>query len=286
MNISSQKIISIVDNAKIWIMDSGIQNEDIDPLIDGSYNAWYDSNTGEYPYLYSEICGYLITLMCYFYNLSENTKYLNSGEKAGNWLLNTTYENNGAFRCLFTHVSPSKYDYKHDQMYSFDNGVIVNGLMNLYRLTNNKKYLSAAVTTADWLVMSAQGPAGLFKPVYDIEEERFFESDKQWSLSSGSYHAKIAIGLLNLYDITKTKRYLDAAIKVCDITLGYQLSSGRYITFLSRGGTNAHPHCYTAEGLWVAGKLLDRKDYLESSAKSVKWILNLVNSDLVYFLLL
>ena len=63
MNISSRKLISVINNARKWIMDSGIQNVDIDPSINGSYNAWFDSDTGGYPYLYSEICGYLITLM-------------------------------------------------------------------------------------------------------------------------------------------------------------------------------------------------------------------------------
>jgi len=260
-------------------MDSGIQNVDIDPSINGSYNAWFDSDTGGYPYLYSEICGYLITLMCYFHNLKEEKEYIKNGKNTGDWLLHTTYESNGAFRCLFTQGNSSIYDYKEGQMYSFDNGVIVNGLMNLYRLTKNEKYLAAAVTTSDWLIMSAQEPAGLFKPVYDIERERFFESDKEWSMSSGSYHAKIAIGLLNLYDLTENKKYLDAVIKVCDITLGYQVSSGRYISFLSRGGTNAHPHCYTAEGLWAAGKYLNREDYLQSSTKSIKWLLDSMNND-------
>lgn len=277
--ISTNNIETVISDAKFWVMESGIQNKDLDPQINGSYNAWYDSDTGEYSYLYSEITGYFITLMCYFYNISKDNRYLINGENAANWLLNTTYEINGAFRCLFTKGRPSKYDHKHNEMYSFDNGVIVNGLVNLFRLTKKEKYLAAAITTSDWLIQTAQTQAGLFQPVYDIDDGRFFESDKEWSMSSGSYHVKIAIGLLNLYDLTENKRYLNAATKVCDITLGYQLTSGRYISFLSKGGTNVHPHCYTAEGLWVAGKFLKRDDYLDSSAKGIKWLLDLQNSD-------
>jgi len=275
---STNNIKNIIHNANTWVMESGIQNVDIDPNVNGSYNAWYDSETGQYSYLYSEITGYFITLMCYFYNNSKDNRYLINGEKAAEWLLNTTYVN-GAFRCLFTKGGPSKYDHKHNEMYSFDNGVIVNGLANLYRLTKKEKYLTAAITTSDWLITAAQTTGGLFKAVYDIGEGRFFDSDKEWSMCSGSYHVKIAIGLLNIYDLTENKKYLHAATKVCDNTLSYQLASGRYISFLSKGGTNIHPHCYTAEGLWVAGKFLERDDYLDSSAKSIKWILDLQNSD-------
>ena len=279
MSTSIRELKAAIDSAKKWVMDSGIQNTDNNALVHGSYNAWYDSDLGEYAYLYSESSGYFITLMCHLFDLTGEKKYILNGKRAGDWMLNATYESNGAFRCLSLQSGPSKYDHKQDQMYSFDNGVIVNGLVNLYRSTKKEKYFAAAVTTADWLVMSAQSPSGSFKPVFDIDAERFFESDKEWSMSAGSYHVKIAIGLLNLYDLTDINKYLDAVVKVCDHTLGYQLASGRYISFLSKGGTNAHPHCYTAEGLWVSGKYLDREDYLNSSAKSIKWLLDLQNSE-------
>ena len=147
------------------------------------------------------------------------------------------------------------------------------------RAATEEKYLVAAVTVADWLVYSAQKPSGAFFPIYELSDGKFFESDKEWSTTSGSYHAKVAIGLLNLHDLSRKKKYLDSAVRICDFALSCQNASGRYVSHLSRGGTNAHPHCYTAEGLWVSGSILDRADYLESSSRGVEWLLGLQSAE-------
>lgn len=272
---SINKITADVEKAMKWLIDSGIQN--IDPEkqdIYGSFNAWYEEDTKQYPFVYSENTGYMLTMMCYLWDRTKKREYLERGKLAGDWLLNVVHESNGGFRCLYP-LNPSRFDFKKEQMYAFDNGIILNGLVNLYRSTKEEKYLVAAVTVADWLVYSAQKPSGGFFPVYQLSEGRFFESDKEWSMTSGSYHVKIAIGLLNLYDLSKKKKYLESAVKICDFALSCQNASGRYISYFSRGGTNAHPHCYTAEGLWVAGAYLEREDYLNSSCQGVKWLLDM-----------
>ena len=47
------------------------------------------------------------------------------------------------------------------------------------------------------------------KPVYEISENKFYESDKEWSLTSSSYHTKIATGLINLYSTPRAGHYRD-----------------------------------------------------------------------------
>ena len=277
--VSVDKVDSSVKDAVNWLVNSGIQNMDAGKRdIYGSFNAWYEQDTGIYPFVYSENTGYMLTMMCYLWDRYGKEEYLKRGKLAGDWLLNMVHESNGGFRCLYP-LNPSRFDFKKEQMYAFDNGIILNGLVNLYRATKEEKYLVAAVTVADWLVYSAQKPSGAFYPIYQLVDGKFFESDKEWSTISGSYHVKIAIGLLNLYDLSHKKKYLDSAIKICDFALSCQNASGRYISYLSRGGTNAHPHCYSGEGLWVAGTVLEREDYLESSARGVQWLLDMQSED-------
>ena len=115
---------------------------------------------------------------------------------------------------------------------------------------------------------------GGFYPVLDLETGQIIESDEEWSLCSGGYHTKVAIGLINLYDLTGNKKYKQAAVKACDFALTFQQPDGRFITFPSEGGTNSHPHSYTAEGLWVVGTVLGREDYLDASAKATQWLLD------------
>ena len=87
------------------------------------------------------------------------------------------------------------------------------------------------------------------KPLYEISENKFYESDKEWSTTSGAI-SKVAMGLANLYSVTKQKKYLKYATKICDKSILYQNKSGRFLSFPFKGGTNLHPHCYSAEGLW------------------------------------
>ncbi len=171
-------------------------------------------------------------------------------------------------------ITSTRFDYKNSQIYTFDTGVIISGLVDVYRASGNKQYLAAAVKAADWIVGSVQKPNGAFYPVYDVDKDEFIESNNEWSLCAGSYHTKVAIGLINLYEATQNATYKEAAIKACDFALTFQQSDGRFISFPTEGGTNSHPHSYSAEGLWVVGKVLDRTDYLQASAKATEWLLH------------
>ncbi len=270
----SMSLTTVMEEAAHWFIQSGIQISSNDPRLNGGYASWYEQDTESSPYVYSEITGYMLTMLCTLWERTGNTLYLNSAIRAGEWFIETVNEPTGGFRCLYPLYS-TRFDYKNNQIYTFDCGVILNGLMCLHRITKQPSYLASAVTMADWLVNVAQKPSGAFSPVYNIEKQEFSESDTEWSLCAGSYHSKIAIGLLNLYDLTRKAKYRNAAIKGCDFALTFQQPDGRFVSFPTQGGTNSHPHAYSAEGLWVAGTYLGREDYLYASAKATQWLLNL-----------
>jgi hypothetical protein len=267
-----------VDLATNWMLNSGAQVTGNDSQTNGGYVSWYEADTQSYPYVYSEISGYMLTMLTVLYHRYNDVRYLQSAMRTGDWFLATAHEPTGGFRCLFP-LRDTRFNYKFNQIYAFDCGVILSGLANLYRASGQAQYLTAATTVADWLVRDVQKPNTGFRPVYDIATASFPESDKEWSLCSGSYHTKIAIGLLNLYDLTHQPSYLRGALNACDFALTFQEKSGRFISFpgTSGGGTNAHPHLYSAEGLWVVGKYLGRDDYLRASASATQWLLDLQN---------
>ena len=184
----------------------------------------------------------------------------------------------GGFRCLVP-LAPSRFDYKRDLIYAFDCGVILSGLVNAYRATGAPKYLAAAVTVADWMLRELQDERGAFKPAYNAATGELPYSDAEWSLCSGSYHTKVAMGLINLFDVTRQSRYSRAATKICDFALRFQNPDGRFITFPGEGGTNSHPHAYSAEGLWVVGKYLGCEDYLMASARATEWLFSVQSPD-------
>ena len=79
-------------------------------------------------------------------------EYLNRARKAANWLINKSQLNNGGFKCLFLIDKRLNFLKKKEfASYTFDNGVIINGLINLYKITKNKKYLHSATKCGDWI---------------------------------------------------------------------------------------------------------------------------------------
>jgi hypothetical protein len=271
-----KKIDKSLDLSIGWLEESGIQNTKQSKL-NGSVNAWYDPNSKKYSFVYSEINGYFMTMMVFLYKRTGDIKYLEKGLKSAKWLISNAQEKNGGFRCLFLIDKSSSHVHKQNQIYSFDNGVILNGLVALYKETKKIFLIKSAKKCASWIINYCIDKNYLVKPVYEIDENKFFESDKEWSTTSGSYHAKIAIGLANLYTVIKNKSYINNAIKICNTSLNFQERNGRFVSFPFKGGTNAHPHCYSAEGLWVLGTFLKKKKYLFASKKATDWILSKQN---------
>jgi rhamnogalacturonyl hydrolase YesR len=273
-----KKVNQALHQSISWLKNSGIQNNyKKNSSLAGSVNAWYDPSKRKYSFVYSEINGYFMTMMVFLYRRTGDWSYLEQGLKAAKWLISNAQEKNGGFRCLFLIDKNSNHAHKKNQIYSFDNGIIISGLTSLYKETKKKFLIKSAERCANWIIKFCIDKNGLVKPVYEIEENKFFESDKEWSTTSGSYHSKISIGLANLYSVTKKKIYIDASKKICNSSLKFQEKNGRFVSFPYRGGTNAHPHCYSAEGLWVLGTYLKNKKYLSSSEKATKWILSKQN---------
>ena len=276
LDLNLNKIENSIDQGIHWLINSGIQNKKGNRS--GSVNAWFDTKRKKYSFIYSEINGYFITMMVFLYKKTNDKKYIKYALNSASWLIKNALHKNGGFKCLFLIDKTSLHAYKKNQIYSFDNGVILNGFVSLYKVTKKKFLLKKAIKCADWLTDYCIDKNNGVKPVYEISENKFYESDKEWSTISGSYHTKVATGLVNLYSVTKKKKYLEFAKRICDRSLKFQNKNGRFISFPFKGGTNAHPHCYSAEGLWSVGKYLKNKKYLFASKKATRWILKEQNS--------
>jgi hypothetical protein len=267
-----------VSSALNWLTRSGIQNKNKNKSIEfGAFNAWYDYDSKKYSYMYSEITGYLITSMIYHYKITKKKFFLTSAKNAADWLIRNAQDVNGGFKCLFLINKKLSYAKKQNYIYSFDNGVIINGLVNLYNITKTQKYLKAAEKSANFLNLNFIKRNNEIRPVYDVKKNQFINDSKEWSLVSGSYHTKIAMGYLNLYKNTKKKKYLECGKKILKTYLKKQKKNGEFIS--TKDNTNLHPHCYSLEGYWSCGKFLKNKRFNSVSLNGIKWVLKNINLD-------
>lgn len=262
--INNSKIQNVIDKAVNWLLESGIQNDR------GGVFAWYNADKKEYSFVYSEITGYAITLYLYLYKIKKDIVFLEKAKKCADWLINNAFYENKGIRCRYF----QKEEMFLNLLCSFDNGICLNGLCNLYAVTKNKIYFDFAKKIADLLV-SMQKKDGSFYAKYDITNDKYFESFDSWSMHSGSFHNKIAISLLNFAKISNDLTYKVCAENVCRWSLSMQQKDGRFITNKKEKDTYMHPHCYSIEGLVSASLILAyKKEYIDNAISGLNWILN------------
>ena len=136
----------------------------------------------------------------------------------------------------------------------------------------NKKVLKTAISVGNCLLRDMQKDNGSFYSKYDPYSKEAGNPGGKWSLISGAFLVKLAIGLLHLAELTSNASYKLAAKKLCDWGMEFQKEDGRFSTSPDPEETFLHPHCYAAEGLLVAGRILKEDRYVESGRKAVSWI--------------
>lgn len=262
-----------IDLAKEWLLNSGIQNLKEDNI--GAFNSWYDINKNSYEYAYSEITGYGVTTLIFLYQLEKNNLYLERAKLAADWLINKAKHKSGGILTRYFYKDANFIgSFDDEQIFSFDCGIVLNGITALYNVTKEKKHLDFCKSLANFMIKKMQKKDGSFHAIYDAKNDLLIDNGDKWSTQSGSFHVKLSIGLINLYEITKDKTYLDSAKKICKYTLKHLKEDGRFITTNHNKNSLFHPHCYSAEGLYVAGNYLKNKKYLEASKKSTVYLFN------------
>lgn len=250
---------SEISLAKEWLLNSGIQ--DLKGAERGGFNSWFDLDSGEYSYVYPEVTGYGITALLFLNDLFGGN-FVERARLAAKWLEEKALHPCGGVRTG-----------KNENIYAFDSGMVLYGLLNLYKTSGERQYLGFAEKIASFLLKDMRKGDSLFYAVYDPKTGEKKDAGRKWSDQSGSYHARIVLGLTSFHDITHDEAYKDAALTLCEKCLAFQESSGRFITSTADNSTHLHPHAYSAEGLLYAGMYFGREDFIRASEKAVLWAL-------------
>jgi len=268
-------MVNTINLAKNWLLNSGIQNTSINNKTNGGFNSWFDIKSKEYPFIYSEITGYGISTLLYLNKIYREKKLVERAELAARWLINFSLHESGGVRTryYFDNKIQKEYFFKNGFLYTFDSGMVLYGLVNLFKQTKKQIYLKVAEKMADFLIR-CQKKDGTFYAAYDFKNDEFIDTQDKWSTQSGSFHSKLSLGLLDIFSIIKDNSYKRSAEKICEAVLKFQDKSGRFVSFKKFPETHLHPHCYSAEGLLYAGIKLNKKKFIKSAANACEWTLN------------
>ncbi|HQI74539.1 MAG TPA: glycosyltransferase [Candidatus Pacearchaeota archaeon] len=200
-----------------WILQ--MQNND------GGIASQYSLLYGRCPN-FPETTGYIIPTLIKGYNFLNEPKYLNAAKLAGDWLIKIQND-----KGYFTDI------YYKDRPMVFDTAQAMSGLLTIYNLNNEPKYLNAAKLAGDWLVSE--------------QDENGSWTKNSYNKIPHTYYSRASLCLLELWLKTKDLKYKETAIKNLNWVVSQQKENGFFnnSSFFSDNSPALHTIAYTLEGL-------------------------------------
>lgn len=263
-------------SAAHWMLASGIQADN------GGVCAWHNLKDGSNSYLYSEITGYAITTLLFLFRVCKDKIFLEKAKLAAGWIVDEALHSCGGVktRLYKDEVTAEKdYSFLEERIFSFDTGMVLYGMVNLYKAAKDPKFLGISEKIAGFLSDKMLAKDGYLYPIYDAKTGKAISPEDKWSNRAGSFHAKVSLGFVELFKITGEKRYKEISIKLCEYAMSKQEDSGRFITDVLKKTTHVHPHCYSVEGLWYTGTNFDIPEFVNSGKKAVEWVFKNVSGN-------
>lgn len=263
-----------------WLASSGIRCADSNSAAQGGVNQGYNWRARRYPFVYSEITGYAVSTFSNAYRWTGNEGYVGLAQQAADFLLRAQGSVKPAHLrgAIPQGLSLPELQPGH-HYYSFDAAMCLQGILDLNRVKPSSQVVASAEAIGNWLLQQMQREDGSFRSVLSTESDQSPETPDNVFGDGGCLHAKHAIGLVKLGQLTGDSRYIVGAERVCDWVLGLQDEDGAFRATEKLSQVVSHPHCYATEGLLFAYSTLGIERYRDAARKASQWLLNVQNRD-------
>jgi hypothetical protein len=239
------------ERAGRWFLESGIQEPQ------GGVARFYLADARKNKPVSTEITGYTASALAFFYEATGDAKFLDRARRTAAFLIDHAWDSDlGIFP--FEHPSPSESS--QHLAFFFDSGIIVRGLLAVWRITKEQKLLGAAVRGARGMLADFHSGAD-FHPILNLPEKTPLARDSHWSRSPGCYQTKSALAWWEVAEVTGDTALRDAYLEAIEDALK------SYREFLPgtherhRVMDRLHAYSYFLEALYP---LLDRADCVEA----------------------
>lgn len=262
-----------VRDAAEWLASSGIQSRASQPALAGGVSAWYEIHLRRYPFLYSEITGYAITAFAFLHRLDGDKRWTARAKAAAAWLVRNAMHPSGGVKTryyLVKNYQTPNYSFDSGYIYAFDTAMAAYGLLQLHKIAPDPKLWRAAQDAHRFLTRTLK-VRGTIAPYWDTKTRRTGQNLGKWSDQPGSFHAKLALFLIDYYRVTGAEADRREAVDLLDASAAMQQKDGRFITNRSDGSTHLHPHAYTLEGLLYGAAILGKKSWRDSARRGLSW---------------
>ena len=263
-----------------WLVHTDIRHADGSHTARGGFNQGYNWQEHTYPFIYSEITGYAISTFVNAYRWTDDESYVTLARQSADLLLRVQglATQNGARGAIPHSLSLPDLEPLH-HYHGFDAAMCLQGLLDLNAVEPSPELQDSARAIGDWLLERMQQDSGAFLSMYDAKTDQWRHVNGNFFDDNGCLHAKHAIGLLKLGQMTGDGRYISGATRVCDWVLGLQDKDGAFRATEWLSQVVSHPHCYATEGLLFAHYVLGTERYLRASQQAGEWLLKVQNHD-------
>ena len=163
-----------------WFLHSGIQERA------GGVARYYRVDLGRNAPVSTEITGYAASAFVYLHALTDDARYLERAAAAAEFLSRAAWDAGAG-------VMPFELD-PPGFTYFFDCGVIVRGLLAVWRATGTQAFLDCATAVGRSMAHHFAASDGSFHPILALPSRDPLERDSaRWSRSAGCYQLKSAM---------------------------------------------------------------------------------------------
>jgi len=189
-----------------WFLSSGIQGSD------GGFARYYLSGPDRYAPFSTEITAYCASALIAFYRESADTRYRDAALRAAGYLVKAWDT-----QCCAMPFECGSENGRYS--YFFDNGIIVRGLLAVWRESQVPEILSTAINCA--VSMAHDFIDGEhYAPVLQLPCKSPLDfQPARWSWTPGCYQLKAALAWYEIWQLTKERRYLELYRHLLDLSV-------------------------------------------------------------------
>jgi hypothetical protein len=218
-----------------WFLRSGIQQPN------GGVSRYYLADACRNLPASTEITGYAASALVYLHSVTHDARYLPRALSAARYL---TRAWDPAAEAMPFELAPAGF------AYFFDCGIVVRGLLAVWRATGEQEFLDAAVAVGDSMARDFASSAGDFHPILALPSKTPVARDPlRWSRTATCYQLKSAMAWWDLFEATGETRFTEPYERVLAASLR------TYADFLPGHAERPkvmdrlHAFCYFLEGL-------------------------------------
>lgn len=194
---TSPRVAGTLSRAGAWYMYSGIQ----EPT--GGVARLYRADLGRNRAISTEITGYVTSALAYLYSATGDVNYLDRAVRTARFLARDAWDD-AADNFPFEHGPGAE-----SMLYFFDCGIIVRGLLCVWKLTGDESLLDRAIACGRAMIRDFDTGEEIH-PILTLPDKRPVARDWRWSRNPGCYQLKSALAWRDLAEITGDREFAEA----------------------------------------------------------------------------